>query len=164
MVFASVFADSSRNYIYFDPVTWAGQITLQISSHLISKSHPNWFLCQRLLNWISVPKYSLNFSHFSIGFSLSRGWYHGPWLSGGDRCGGMLAILAVYSWRRQDTGLCSQLMPGVWMSHFVTDFVLPKWGDWTWGWAGMQSQLWSPAGWPYLTAGRADIIPGGRWS
>lgn len=40
MDFASVFADSSRNYIYFDLVTWAGQITLQISNHLIYKRRP----------------------------------------------------------------------------------------------------------------------------
>lgn len=53
VVFASFLIDISRNYTYFDLVTWAGQMTSQVSNIRFTRGIQTDLLADRLLNSIS---------------------------------------------------------------------------------------------------------------
>ena len=41
MVVASFLVDISGNHIYFDLITWGGQMTLKVSNHLFYEINPS---------------------------------------------------------------------------------------------------------------------------
>lgn len=53
VVYAPFLVDISRNYTYFDLVTWAGQMTLQVSNIQFTRGIQTALLADRLLNSIS---------------------------------------------------------------------------------------------------------------